>query len=425
MIWVMIFLFFLFMIIGLPVAFSMGVSALLYILSEGIPVSMVAQKFFTNTQSFPFLAVPFFILSGNLMVQSGVANKIIKFANSVIGRLPGALGCVSVVVSMIMAGVSGSSVADAASTGSILIPEMVKQKYTKSFSATINATTSVVGIIIPPSSTMIIIAWITNLSVLKMFLAGAIPGIILGLSYLVITVIISIKKKFPREESFSWKGFWEAFKECAWVVVFPFLLLIAIVFGVATVTEIAAVASLYSLAIGLFVYRSLDLNGLKQALIDSTRSTTAVMALVCSANVFSWVLIRENIPRLISRAVLSLEVSNAVILLVMILILAVAGMFIDLVANLFIFIPIFFPIIKEMGMDPIHFSIILLMTLALGLFTPPVGATLFISCNIAKIGLEDVFQDLIPYFIIGVLVVILVAYVPEVSLWLPNLVTGR
>jgi len=146
---------------------------------------------------------------------------------------------------------------------------------------------------------------------------------------------------------------------------------------------------------------------------------------VCSANVFSWVLIRENIPRLISRAVLSLEVSNAVILLVMILILAVAGMFIDLVANLFIFIPIFFPIIKEMGMDPIHFSIILLMTLALGLFTPPVGATLFISCNIAKIGLEDVFQDLIPYFIIGVLVVILVAYVPEVSLWLPNLVTGR
>jgi len=424
MIWIMIIIFFLFMIIGLPIAFSMGISALIYILSEGIPLSMVAQKFFTNTQSFPFLAVPFFILSGNLMVQSGVANKIIKFANSIIGRLPGALGCVSVVVSMIMAGVSGSSVADAASTGSILIPEMVKQKYTKSFSAAINATTSVVGIIIPPSSTMIIIAWITNLSVLRMFLAGAVPGIILGLSYLAITVIISIRKKFPREEAFSWKGFFAAFKECAWVVVFPFLLLISIIFGVATVTEIAAVASLYSLFIGIFIYRSLNLKGIKRALIDSTRSTTAVMALVCSANIFSWVLIRENVPRMISGLVLSWELPNPVLLLILILILVVAGMFIDLVANLFIFIPIFFPIIRGMGMDPIHFSIVLLVALALGLFTPPVGATLFISCNIARIGLEEVLQDLIPYFVIGVLVVILIAYFPQLCLWLPNLIVG-
>ena len=422
MIWLMIFIFFFFMIIGLPIAFSMGISAMLYILSEGIPLSMVAQKFFTNTQSFPFLAVPFFILSGNLMVQSGVSNKIIKFANSVIGQLPGALGCVSVIVSMIMAGVSGSSVADAASTGSILIPEMIKQKYTKSFSAAINATTSVVGIIIPPSSTMIIIAWITNLSVLKMFLAGAVPGIILGLAYLIITIIISIRKKFPREETFSWRGFLESFRECAWVVIFPILLLGAIIFGVATVTEIAAVASLYSLIIGLFVYRSLDFNGLKRALIDSARSTTVVMALVCSANIFSWVLIRENIPQMISKVVLSSGLPNAVLLLVLILILVIAGMFIDLVANLFIFIPIFFPIILGMGMDPIHFSIVLLVSLALGLFTPPVGATLFISCNIAKIGIEDVFQDLIPYLIVGVLVVFFIAYIPQLCLWLPNLI---
>ena len=424
MIWLMIFLFFLFMVIGLPIAFSMGISATLYILSEGIPLSMIAQKFFSNTQSFPFLAVPFFILSGNLMVQSGVSNKIIKFVNSVIGRLPGALGCVSVVVSMIMAGVSGSSVADAASTGSILIPEMIRRKYTKSFSAAINATTSVVGIIIPPSSTMIIIAWMTNLSVLKMFLAGAIPGIILGLSYLIITIIISIKKDFPREKPLSWHEFFVSFRECAWVIVFPVFLLLAIILGIATVTEIAAVASLYSLLIGLFVYRSLDFKGVKRALIDSARSTTVVMALVCSANIFSWVLIRENIPPMISKAVLSLGLPDAALLFILMLILFAAGMVIDLVANLFIFIPIFFPIIKGMGMDPIHFSIVLLVSLALGLFTPPVGGTLFISCNIARISIEDVYKDLIPYFVTGVLVALLIAYLPQLCLWLPNIVTG-
>jgi len=422
MIWIMFLLFFLFMINGLPVAFSMGTSATIFILLEGIPISMIAQKFFTNTQSFPFLAVPFFILSGNLMVQSGIASKIIKFANSLIGKLPGSLGCVSVVVSMIMAGVSGSSVADAASTGSILIPEMINQKYTKSFSAAINATTSVVGIIIPPSSTMIVIAWMTNLSVLKMFLAGAIPGIILGLSYLVITVIISIRKKFPREESFSWAGFLESFRECAWVVLFPIVLLLAIILGIATVTEIAAMASLYSLIIGLFIYRSLDFKKIVRAFIDSAKSTTVVMALVCSANIFGWVLIRENIPHTISKAVLSLGLPDPLILFILMLILFAAGMIMDLVANLFIFIPIFFPIILSMGMDPIHFSIILLMSLALGLFTPPVGGTLFISCNIAKIGIEDVWLDLIPYFISGVIVVFSIAYIPQICLWLPDLI---
>lgn len=422
MIWFMIFLFFFFMLIGLPIAFSMGISATLYIVSEGIPLSMIAQKLFSNTQSFPFLAVPFFILSGNLMVQSGVANKIIKFVNSIIGSLPGSLGCVSVVVSMIMAGVSGSSVADAASTGSILIPEMTKRKYTKSFSAAINATTSVVGIIIPPSSTMIIIAWITNLSVLKMFLAGAIPGIILGLSYLVITVIISIKRDFPKEGAMNWKEFFQSFKECSWVIAFPIFLLLAIILGIATVTEIAAMASLYSLFIGLFVYRTLDFNGVKRALIDSTRTTTVVMALVCCANIFTWVLIRENIPPMISMAVLSLGLPNAFILLFLILILFAAGMIIDLVPNLFIFIPIFFPIIKGIGMDPIHFSIVLLMSLALGLFTPPVGATLFISCNIAKVSIEEVYKDLIPYFVTGMIVVFLVAYIPQICLWLPGVI---
>ena len=422
MIWFMIFLVFFLMLLGTPIAFSLGMSATLYILFQGIPLSMVAQKLFSNTQSFPFLAVPFFLFSGHLMVQSGVARKIIDFTNGIVGRLPGALGCISVVVSMIMAGVSGSSVADAASTGSLLIPEMVNRGYTKSFSAAINATSSVVGIIIPPSSTMIIIAWITNLSVLKLFLAGAIPGIIIGLSYLVLTVIISIRQNFPREKGATLKEFFILVKECIWIVLFPFALILSLIFGIATVTEIAAVAAFYSAIIGFFVYKSLDYNGFKRALIDSVKGTTIVMALVCCANIFSWVLIRENIPPMIAKAVLSLGLPNYIVLFILILILLFAGMVTDLVCNLFIFIPIFFPIIQGMGMDPIHFSTVLLVTLALGLFTPPVGATLFISCNIAKIGIEEVYKDLIPYFIISVIIVLILAYIPGLSLWLPNLI---
>jgi tripartite ATP-independent transporter DctM subunit len=417
----MFFGFFILILIGLPIPFSMGISAIFFIILNDIPIAIVAQRFFSNMQSFPFFAVPFFILSGHLMMRSGISRKIINFVNSVIGKLPGALGCVSVVVSMIMAGVSGSSVADAASTGAILIPEMKKRGYTSSFSASINATSSVVGIIIPPSSTMIIIAWITNLSVIKLFLAGAVPGIILGLSYLVLTIIISKKRNFPTEKTGSWIVIFKYFKECVWVIFFPLVLVYSLVFGVATVTEVAAVAAFYSFAIGFFIYRSLDWNGIKMALIDSAKNTAVVMAMVCSANIFSWVLIRENIPKIIAKAVLSIGFPDSILLLALLLILFFAGMIGDLVPNLFIFIPIFFPIALEMGMDPIHFATVLLIALALGLFTPPVGATLFISCSIAKIGIEDVTKDLIPYFITGIVVVIIIAYVPVLVMWLPNL----
>ncbi|MBN2395110.1 MAG: TRAP transporter large permease, partial [Candidatus Atribacteria bacterium] len=401
MAWLMFLGFFILIIIGLPIPFSMGISAIFYIILSNIPLAIVAQRFFSNMQSFPFFAVPFFILSGHLMMRSGVSTRIINFVNSVIGKLPGALGCVSVIVSMILAGVSGSSVADAASTGAILIPEMKKRGYTSSFSAAINATSSVVGIIIPPSSTMIIIAWITNLSVLKLFLAGAIPGIILGLSYLVLTIVISKKRNFPTEEVGSWKTIFKYFKECIWVLFFPLILVYSLVFGVATVTEVAAVAAFYSFLIGFFVYRSLNWNGLKMALVDSAKNTAVVMAMVCSANIFSWVLIRENIPKVIARAVLSIGLPDPLLLFALVFILFLAGMIGDLVPNLFIFIPIFFPIILEMGVDPIHFATVLLIALALGLFTPPVGATLFISCSIAKIGIEEIFWDLVPYFIVG------------------------
>lgn len=419
---ILIFLMFFIMIaVGVPIAFSMGITGITYMLINGITLQMAVQRFFSNTQSFSFLAVPFFILAGNLMVESGIAMKIIRFADVLVRQLPGGLGCVSVVTSMLLAGVSGSSVADAASVGSILIPEMNRKGYDESFSVAINATSSTVGIIIPPSSTMIIIAWITGLSVAKMFMAGAIPGILLGFMYLSITIIISAKRKYPREKRATLKEIGKAFTDTIWALLLPVILLGSIILGIATPTQSASLAAVYALFLGLFVYKTLDFKAIYRSLTETAKGTTSVMMVVCSASIFQWILVRENIPTMISEWLLGMGLSKNMLLLVMVCILFVAGMVMDNVPNLFIFLPIFMPIAISLGVDPIQFSIVTLVSLALGLFTPPIGTTLFISCAISKTKIEDCIWDLAPFFIGGILVVLLITYIPALTLWLPSL----
>ena len=424
MIWIMLLLFFVFIGLGVPIAFAMGTASIIYLLTLDIPMSIAAQRFFSNTQSFPFLAVPFFILAGNVMVHSGVAQRIINFANTLVRSLPGGLGCVSVVTSMVMAGVSGSSVADAASVGSILIPEMKREGYGASFSAAINASSSVVGIIIPPSSTMIIIAWLTNLSVAKMFMAGAIPGILIGLGYLVVTIIISIRRNYPRAPRAALREIVQSFVGAFWALLLTVILLGSITFGIATATESASMAAVYAVFIGFFVYRSLGWKGFFAALRESARGTTVVMMVVCSSTLFTWILIREGIPMMLAKMLLDLGLEPWMLLGLMVLVMFVAGTFMDNVPNLFIFIPVFMPIAIQIGVDPMHFSIVTLCALALGLFTPPVGTTLFISCHLAKISIEETYRDLIPFFLAGASVVLLITYVPQLTLWLPGLIFG-
>lgn len=424
MIWVMIALFFGFIVLGVPIAFAMGISSIIYLLMTDIPLSIAAQRFFSNTQSFPFLAVPFFILAGHVMVRSGIAQRIVNFANTLVRSLPGGLGCVSVVTSMVMAGVSGSSVADAASVGSILIPEMKRKGYGSSFSAAINASSSVVGIIIPPSSTMIIIAWLANLSVAKMFMAGAIPGLIIGLSYLAVTVVISLRRNYPREPRAALRDVFWAFVSSFWALLLTAIILGSITFGIATATESASLAAVYAVFIGFFVHRSLGMKGFITALREAAQGTTIVMMIVCSSTLFTWILIREGIPAMLAEQMLGLGLPSWMLLAMMVLAMFVAGIFMDLVPNLFIFIPVFMPIAIQIGVDPIHFSIITLCSLALGLFTPPVGTTLFISCHLAKISIEETYKDLLPFFLVGAAAVMLITFVPQLTMWLPDLIFG-
>lgn len=420
----MIALFFGFIVLGVPIAFAMGISSIIYLLVTDIPLSIAAQRFFSNTQSFPFLAVPFFILAGHVMVRSGIAQRIVNFANTLVRSLPGGLGCVSVVTSMVMAGVSGSSVADAASVGSILIPEMKRKGYGSSFSAAINASSSVVGIIIPPSSTMIIIAWLANLSVAKMFMAGAIPGLIIGLSYLAVTVVISLRRHYPREPRAALRDVFWAFVSSFWALLLTAIILGSITFGIATATESASLAAVYAVFIGFFVYRSLGMKGFIAALREAAQGTTIVMMIVCSSTLFTWILIREGIPAMLAEQMLGLGLPSWMLLAMMVLAMFVAGIFMDLVPNLFIFIPVFMPIAIQIGVDPIHFSIITLCSLALGLFTPPVGTTLFISCHLAKISIEETYKDLLPFFLVGAAAVMLITFVPQLTMWLPDLIFG-
>ncbi len=421
MIFVMFLGFAVLMVIGVPIAFAMGSASLLFMQAKDISLAVAAQKFFSNTQSFSFLAVPFFILAGNLMVESGIAKKLINFASVLVRQLPGGLGCVSVVTSMIMAGISGSSVADASSVGAILIPEMNDQGYPKSFSAAINATSSV-GIIIPPSSTMIVISYITGLSVAKMFLAGAIPGILIGLAYLAVTIWMALKNNYPREERAAKSEIIAASVDAAWAMLFPVFMLGSIILGIATPTESASICVVYSLLLGLLVYRSLNMKKILRALKDSAIGTTVVMMVVCTATIMQWILVSNNIPTMIADFLLGLNLPYALMLFVMILILFFAGMVMDNVPNLYIFLPIFMPIAIGMGMDPIHMSIVVLCSLAMGLFTPPVGTTLFISCNIAGISIEECVKDLVPFFITGAIVILLVAYCPPLTVFLGNMI---
>ncbi|MDR1832210.1 MAG: TRAP transporter large permease [Fusobacteriaceae bacterium] len=411
-----------FIVIGVPIAFAMGTGSLLFMQFRGISTALAAQKFFSNTQSFAFLAVPFFILAGNLMVEAGIAKKLINFASILVRQLPGGLGCVSVVTSMIMAGISGSSVADASSVGAILIPEMNDRGYPKSFSAAINATSSVVGIIIPPSSTMIVISYITGLSVAKLFLAGAIPGILIGLTYLAVTVWMALKNKYPREKRASLKEILSASIVAFWAMLFPIFMLGSIILGIATPTESASICVVYSLILGIFVYRTLTIKKIFRALRDSAIGTTVVMMVVCTATIMQWILISNNIPTKIARALLNLKLPGGMLLFVMIMILFLAGMVMDNVPNLYIFLPIFMPIAAGIGVDPIHMGIIVLCSLAMGLFTPPVGTTLFISCNIAKISIEECTKDLVPFFISGAIVILVVAYCPPLTMYLASFI---
>lgn len=410
--------------IGTPVAWSIAISSVLTMLVS-IPIipsfTTVAQRMATGLDSFALLAIPFFVLSGQLMNKGGIAHRLIAFAKTLVGSMPGGLALINVIAAMLMGAIAGSAMASASAMGSILGPEMEKEGYSKEFGAAVNITSSTTGLIIPPSNILIVYSLASGgVSIAALFLAGYIPGILTGLFLMIVASIWAKKKNYKRGERSSLRQVARTFIDAI-----PSLLLLVIVIGgiitgVFTATEASAIAVFYTLVLG-FIYKEISIPDLPTILLDSSVTTAVVMLLIGASMSMSWVMSYENIPQNISSTLLAISDNKYVILLIINLLLLFVGIFMDMTPAVLIFTPIFLPIVTKIGMDPIQFGIMMVLNLCVGLCTPPVGSVLFVGVGIAQTTIEKVIKPLIPMFLAMIVALLLVTYVPQLSLWLPQL----
>lgn len=416
--------FFILLAIGVPVAWSLGISSLLTVMvgmDTLIAFTTMGQKFLTGLDSFTLLAIPFFILAGQLMNKGGVATRLISFAKNLVGSLPGGLAHINVVAAMLFGAIAGSSVAAASAIGSILGPRMEKEGYTREFGAAINITSSTVGLVIPPSNILIVYSLASGgTSIAALFIAGYIPGILTGLVLMGIAAVWAMRKNFPVAERNSLSDVFQSFVKALPSLFLLVIVIGGIVAGVFTATEAAAVAVVYTLVLA-FLYKEITLRDLPDILMSSVQTTSIVMLLIATSIGLSWVMSYGHIPQSISEVLLSLSDNKIVILLIINLILLVVGMFMDMTPAVLIFTPIFLPVVMELGIDPIHFGIIMIVNLCIGICTPPVGTLLFVGVSIANTTIEKVIKPLLPLFAAMLVVLLVVTFWPDLSLWLPRM----
>ncbi len=412
--------------IGIPIAVSMGLTGFVVILLRGdIPIEVTAQRFMTGVDSFPLLAVPFFMLAGALMNTGGITDRLVRFANALVGRLTGGLGHVVVVTNMIMAGMSGSAVADCSATGSVLIPAMVRAKFSPAFSAAVTASASTIGPIIPPSIPFVIFGILAGVSIGRLFLGGAIPGILMGLYLMAVVYLVSKRRGYGRGEKVSGREIWQSFKNAIPALFLPILIAWGIVGGIVTPTEAAVLAVLYALFLGIFVYRELNLAGMVQVFGEAALTTGVVMFIVGGASLLAWIMTREQAGPILVAWVTSITRSRNAVLLVINIILLILGCFFETLSLLILLVPVLMPLVRALGIDPVHFGVMFVLNLMIGLITPPVGMSMFISAAIAKIRVTEFARE-IPLFIVALLVVLaLITYVPSLVLFLPDLLMGK
>lgn len=410
--------------IGVPVGWSLGISSVLTLLLSLDSITTlvtIAERMATGLDSFTLLAIPFFLLAGQIMNQGGIAQRLIKFAKNLVGSLPGGLAYVNVVAAMLFAAIAGSSVAAASAIGSILNPQMEKEGYTKEFSAAINISASTTGLIIPPSNILIIYSLASGgVSIAALFVAGYIPGILTGLALMVVAAFWAKRKNFPVGDRSSIKKVFTSFLDASPSLLLLFIVIGGIIAGIFTATEAAAIAVAYTFVLAL-LYGEMSWRDLESILIKSVGTTAIVMLLIATSISMSWVMSFENIPQTVTSSLIALSDSKIIILLTINLILLVVGTFMDMTPAVLIFTPIFLPIVTELGVDPVHFGIIMILNLCIGICTPPVGSLLFVGVSIAGTTIEKVIKPLLPLFIAMLVALMLVTFWPDLSLWLPRL----
>jgi tripartite ATP-independent transporter DctM subunit len=413
--------FFFLLALGIPVGFSLGSTMVfLVIFKSSLPLMIVSQQMIIGADNFTLIAIPFFILAAELMGCGGIAHRLIDFVNSVVGWIRGGLGLVNVGTNMVLAGLSGSSVADAALTSSFFIPTMVRRGYAPAFSAALTAAASVMGIIIPPSIPMILLGLIAGQSVLSLFLGGVIPGLLIGLSLMAVTYRLARKRGYPAESRVPLREVWRRFRATLWATLYPVIIIGGILGGVFTLTEASVVAVVYALVVGSLVYRELTFKGLYTSMKNAAITASLIMFIAATASGVAWFLNSEQVPQMIATFLSQLTKDPLTFMLIVNVFLLIVGCVMDLTPALLILGPILYPVSKQYGIDPIYFGVVMVVNLAIGLVTPPVGNCLYIATAVAKVPVTEVIKEIWQFLIALIAVLFLITFFPSLITWLPT-----
>ncbi len=411
------------LILRVPITFSLAFSSTITAIYLKIPLMAVVQQLVQGVRSFSLLAIPFFILAGEIMGQGGISRRIILFSNVLVGRIRGGLAQVNCLASMFFGGISGSAVADVSSIGTMLIPMMKEKGYDDDFSVGITVTSACQGVIIPPSHNMILFSLAAGgVSVGRLFLGGFVPGVLLGVALMIVSYIFAIKRGYPKEKKYTLKEAWVVSKEAILGLFTAIIIIGGVISGVFTATESAAVAVVYAFIITFFVYREIPLKAIWGILYNTLKTLAMVMALIAAASAFGWLMAYLRIPALATEALLSVTTNKVILLLLINILLLALGCIMDMAPLILITTPILYPVVvNSLGMNPVNFGVMLILNLAIGLCTPPVGSALFVGCAIGKIKIEKVIKTMLPMYAAMLVVLILITFIPDITMFIPNL----
>jgi tripartite ATP-independent transporter DctM subunit len=410
------------LVLGFPVAFCLGITSVAVLLATDVPLNLVAQRIFTGMDSFPLMAVPFFVLAGEIMNVGGTTQRLISLAHALVGKIRGGLAHTTVVSAMFLSGISGSAVADASALGSVLIPGMVQKGYGRGFSAAITASAAVMGPTIPPSILMVILGVTTGLSVGALFAAGLVPGVLQGLAMMAMAYYYAVKNNYPKdEEPLTLKRLWKETMGAGPALFAPVIIIGGILAGAFTPTEAAVVAVFYALILGMWVYRELTWKDLWNVLVNTGVTTSVLLLIIGMANIFAWVLTAEQVPQKIANMLLGISKNPHVVLLMINLVLLIVGMFMEAGAAIVILSPTLLAVAQAVGIHPLHFGFVMILNLSIGLITPPVGVLLFVVCGITGYPFSLVTRWAMPFMAANLATLALVSYFPALIMWVPKL----
>ncbi|QRX83488.1 TRAP transporter large permease [Glaciimonas sp. PAMC28666] len=411
------------MLTGMPISISLGLTVLTFLFTmTTVPIESVALKLFTGIENFEIMAIPFFLLAGTFLTHGGVAKRMIRFATTLVGHWHGGIGLAGVLGCALFASVCGSSVATVAAIGSVVLPEMVKQGFPKKFGAGVIATSGALGILMLPSVIKVIYAVSTNTSIGELFIAGLVPGLILTAMLCLTTWNIARKNNYPRLPKASWRERWDAFRDCSWGLFLVVIVIGGIFSGIFTATEAAAMSAVYAFLVSIFVYKDMTMKGVPKVLLDSAAMSAMLLYIITNATLFSFLMTSENVPQALTEAILHMGLGTVGFLVVVNLLLLLAGNVMEPSSIILIMAPILVPVAMKLGINPIHFGIMMIVNMEIGMCHPPVGLNLYVASSITKMGITELTKAVLPWLLTMLVFLVLITYLPQITLWLPNLI---